>query len=119
MSERIANAIKERQSELIAWMMELTPPVEGSTAEDNRQFIAGFVHVLEQAARGNLEPRSQYLGSVIPAIKAGGMSAQIVMTGMVRVAMAVASFFEGDKEAIKWATDFCADYTDELTQAYS
>lgn len=119
MSERIAEMIKNNYEELIFRILEVTPPGEGASSEDIRQFITGFVHMLEQAARGNLEPRTQYLSAVVPAIKAGGMPGTVVFGGMVGVAMAVAAYFASDPDALGWTVEFCCNYTRDLAAAYS
>jgi hypothetical protein len=119
MSEHIANTIHDSSNDLIARIMERLPPAEGTSEQDTHQFIAGYVHMMEAAARGNFELREQYWEGVIPAIKAGGMPLEPVMTGMVWLSMGIAAFYSTDEEVREWAMGFCAEHSAQLARVYS
>jgi hypothetical protein len=107
----IAEAIEANTDRLVATMMRTAK--EGASSEaDTRQFIVGFVHILGAAARNDFGPRDEYLESVIPAIRDGGMPLDIVMDGMVRVATS-AGVVLGEEHA-KWLSDFQGDYTAKI-----
>jgi hypothetical protein len=119
MSESIANRIHSDTDALVARINTLLPASDGISAADTHQFIVGFVHMMEQAARGNMEPRDEYREAVIPAIRAGGMPAGPVMSGMVCVGMGVAAFYASNDEVLRWTTNFCSEHTLVLAATYS
>lgn len=104
----IAAAIQANYDDLVETMMATTNQDAGTSESDRRQFIAGYVHILAAASREDLGPRDEYLATVIPAIRDGGMPLAVVMDGMVRVATAAGAVL-GPKHA-KWLSDFQGDY---------
>lgn len=81
----------------------------GTSEEDTRQFVVGYVSLVRAALSGDTDARDVYLESVIPALRAGGMPLTIVMAGMVRAATAVAAV--AGPEHAEWLCRFQSDYT--------
>jgi hypothetical protein len=105
----IAEALAAHHEPLVDLMIRTTMMPAGSSEADTRQFVVGYVSILSAAANGDFGPRDEYLQSVIPAIRDGGMPLQIVMEGMVRVATAAAAML--GPEHAQWLSDFQGDYT--------
>lgn len=112
----ISETIAARRQALVDTMMDANNPDAGG--EDGaRQFIVGYVHILGAAAAGDMGPRDEYLASVIPAIRDGGMPLGIVMDGMVRVATCAAAVL--GTEHARWLADFQGDYTQKIIAMWS
>jgi hypothetical protein len=105
----LSDSIRADRNRILRTILEIAPPSNGSSEEDVRQFVTGFVGVLGAAADGNLLPRDEYLAAVIPALRDGGMPLQAVLEGMIRVSMGVAASMPA--EHLRWVTDFCSEYT--------
>ncbi len=105
----IVEAIAAHRDELIEMMVRVNPPLEGTSNEDTRQFVVGHLSILSAAAKGDLAVRDEFLATVIPAIRDGGMPLRLVMVGMVRVATVIAGLL--DAEHVEWLAEFEGEYT--------
>jgi hypothetical protein len=111
-----SEAISEHRAELIETMLSTADRSIGTPESAVKQFIVGFVGLLEAAAAGNNEPRDEYLASVIPALRGGGMPLVIVIDGMTRVSMAASAVLP--REQLPWLASFCSDYTRRLLELW-
>ena len=97
-------------------MVALSPRHAGVSIDEVRQFATGFLHVVESAAAGDTSARDEYLGVVIPGVRASGFPLDATLDAMVRVSMALTA--EIDAEYHRWLADFCGDYTRRLLHAW-
>lgn len=112
----LTESLAAKHDVLVELMMHTHNRKLGTPESEVRQFIEGFVSVMTAAAGGDLGPRDEYLASVIPAIRDGGMPLGFVIDGMIRVAMGTAAVI--DREHQRWITDFCADYAQEIIRLW-
>lgn len=112
----ISQAIAARRQALVDTMILANNPETGNE-EGTRQFIVGYVHILGAAADGDMGPRDEYLGTVIPAIRDGGMPLSVVMDGMVRVATVAGALLGADHA--RWLADFQGEYTKRIIDIWS
>ncbi len=110
------DAIAEKHDDLVELMVQTANRDLGTSEAEIRQFAQGFVGVMQAAAGGDLEPRNEYLASVIPAIREAGMERDDVLDSMVRVAMAASCLLS--REHLAWVTDFCTQYTRDLLRIW-
>lgn len=110
------DAIAEHRTRLIETMLASANRDIGTPESGVRQFIVGFVGVLEASAGGDNGPRDEYLAAVIPALRSGGMPLTTVVDGMLRVAMAASAVLPG--EHLDWLVGFCADYSRRLLELW-
>jgi hypothetical protein len=107
--------LKEHEDELLDEMMALRDRAMAPT-EEARQFLLGFLRVVSSAARGDFEPRKEYLETVIPGVRASGFPFDATMDAMTRAAMGLV--LGVDAKYRKWVTDFCADYVRRLVHGW-
>jgi len=112
----LAEDLKRNQVSLVDQMVPYMVVGSPSSESELRQFIGGFVHLMAEAAGGNLLPREDYLNTVIPAIKKAGMTLTVTMKGMVDVSMLCAAFL--DRAHLTWVRQFCLAYTEELLRVW-
>lgn len=112
----ISQAIAARRQALVDTMIDANDPETG-TEEGTRQFIVGYVQLLSAAADGDMGPRDEYLETVIPAIRDGGMPLGVVMDGMVRVATVAGAVLGA--EHVRWLADFQGEYTKKIIEMWS
>lgn len=103
----VAEELRSRHDALIDAMLAST-----EQGPDGRQYVSGFLAVVEAAAAGDTTPRDDYLAAVIPPTKASGMSLAVVMAGMVGVTAGLASGVSPG--ALPWVARFLTDYTKRL-----
>ena len=108
----VAMAIAQHRSELIACMLETADRTLPTPESEVQQFFVGFVSVMQAAAEGDLGPRDEYLGSVVPAIRESGITLEYVVGAMPRLATAAGCVL--GREHAPWAATFIADYTVRL-----
>jgi hypothetical protein len=108
----ITDAIRAHHDALVETMLQTADRELGTSDDEVRQFIVGFVNVLSAAAAGDLSPRDEYLTTVIPAIRDGGMPLVVIVDGMLRVSLSAAVVLE--REHLPWLIQFCSDYTKAL-----
>jgi hypothetical protein len=101
---------------LLAAMAEVTPVLEGQTESEVRQFLKGFLHVIEQGARGDTGPRDEYLATVIPATKHAGIPLPTVMKILVSVSSALVAAFSTENR--RWLIDYLSDYAARLVTTW-
>ena len=112
----VAEQIRQKRESIIESMLDLRDrSIETSLAE-SRQFLMGFVGLVEAAADGDYEPRDAYLGTVIPGVKGAGFPFDATLDSMVRVAMALTAVLGAEHHV--WLADFCGDYTRRLMHAW-
>jgi len=104
----LAELVVARRQQLFDVMSATADRSAGVSDASIRQFIWGFINVLEAAARGDDGPRDIYLGSVIPALRAGPLPFELIVASMLRVTGAAACVL--GPEHVQWVTDYCADY---------
>lgn len=109
-------AIAEHRSQLIDAMMATADRNLGTPESGVRQFIVGFVGVLEAAAGGDHGPRDEYLGAVIPALRGGGMPLTTVVDGLLRVAMTASAVLP--REHLDWLVGFSSDYSRRMLELW-
>jgi hypothetical protein len=112
----IAKAIAGRRDELIACMMETADRTLPTPEAEVRQFFVGFVSLMRAAAEGDLGPRDDYLETVVPAIREGGISLAYVIGAMPRLATACGCVL--GRAHAPWVAEFTADYTQKLLAAW-
>lgn len=100
---------RERMFEVMWATAERTPGVPDGAV---RQFICGFINVLESSARGDHSARDIYLTSVIPALKQRSVPLDAILGAMLRVTAAAACVL--GPEHVAWISEYCADYTQRL-----
>jgi hypothetical protein len=105
----IADLVTSKRESLFEVMMTTADQTLGTPESAVRQFIWGFINVLEASAHGDHGPRDLYLSSVIPALQEGPMPFSVVLASMVRISTAAACVL--GPEHVKWVSDYCADYT--------
>jgi hypothetical protein len=111
----LETALAEAHDRLLATMIQLRNPSIGSLAEA-RQFLGGFLHLVEAAAAGDKGPRDEYLSAVIPGVRAFGFPFDKTLDALVRAALALTAVLEPVHHA--WVADFCGDYTRRLSHAW-
>jgi hypothetical protein len=110
-------ALVESRARLVQSMVTLRDPTLDMSVEEARQFSAGFVHLVESAALGDLRPRDEYLAAVIPGIKTTGFPFDSTLDAMVRVSMVLTA--EMPPEHRPWLVEFCGDYVRRLVHAWT
>jgi hypothetical protein len=105
----ISTAIAEHRSALISCLLETADRSLPTPEAEVRQFLVGFVALMQAAAEGDLGPRDEYLESVIPAVRESGISLGYVVGAMPRLATAIGCVL--GREHAPWVANFTADYT--------
>ena len=82
-----------------------------------RQFVNGYVHLIEQAALGNETARDEYLSLIIPACKAAELPLGYILAVLVILDMALARVIS--PEFLHWHMAFCYDYTESLIEVWT
>ncbi|MFT3921925.1 MAG: hypothetical protein QM778_05270 [Myxococcales bacterium] len=108
----IVKAIADRRTELIDIMVATADRSLPTPESEVRQFMVGFVTLLEAAAAGNMNPRDEYLETVIPAVRDGGISLAYVMSAMPRLAVALGTVL--GREHAPWIANFLGEYTTHM-----
>jgi hypothetical protein len=104
----LADEIALHREELIALMFPHVYKVEGSSDDEVRQYLDGFLRLISDASLGRFEVRDDYLDTIIPACKRGGLPLHGVMESLIVTSMALMSVLE--KEHHAFLLDFCRDY---------
>jgi hypothetical protein len=112
----VKDVIATNRNQLIDLMLATANRDIGTPESDVRQFIVGFVGVLEASAGGDHGPRDEYLAAVIPALRSGGMPLSIVVDGMLRVSMAASAGLP--REHLDWLVSFCSDYSRRMLELW-
>jgi hypothetical protein len=105
----IGDLVTSKRESLFEVMMATADRNLGTPDSAIRQFLWGFINILEGSAHGDHGPRDLYLSSVIPALRDGAMPFSVVLASMVRVSSATACVL--GPEHVQWVSDYCADYT--------
>jgi len=108
----IADAVVSKRERLFEAMMETADTSLGTPEPAVRQFVWGFINVLESSARDDHSARDIYLSSVIPALRGGALPFAVVIASMLRVTAAAACVL--GPEHMQWVSNYCADYTTRL-----
>jgi hypothetical protein len=108
----IADAVTSKRERLFETMMMTADSSLGTPETAVKQFIWGFINVLEASARGDHSARDLYLTAVIPALRDGPLPFEAIIGGMLRVTAAAACVL--GPEHVQWVTEYCADYTGRL-----
>lgn len=112
----LTDEIRARRAALVDAMVELSDRGLATPPEEGRQFILGFVHLVESAAAGDTGPRDAYLNVVIPGVRAAGFPLDATLDSMTRVAMALCATLSPPHH--RWLADFCGDYTRRLLRSW-
>lgn len=112
----LTDEIRTRRDAVLDAMVELSDRSLPTPPNEVRQFILGFVRLVESAAAGDTGPRDEYLSVVIPGIRAAGFPLDATLDSMVRVAMALSSTLNPTHH--RWLADFCGDYTRRLLRSW-
>ncbi len=112
----LTTALERGREAILATMVALSAQHPNVSVDEVRQFAAGFLHLVEAAASGDVGPRDEYLGVVIPGVRASGFPLDATLDAMVRVSMALTAAM--DDEYHRWLADFCGDYTRRLIHAW-
>ena len=112
----VSAAIAQHRAALISCMMETADKSLPTPEPEVRQFMVGFVALMQAAAEGDLGPRDEYLESVIPAIREGGITLGFVVGAMPRLAAAIGCVL--GPEHVAWVANFTADYTLRLMEVW-
>lgn len=112
----VAQDIAARRAEIVAALLKISPRVPGVSEEEARQFVAGYLHLVEQAGAGNTDARDDYLATVIPGVKQAGMPLGFIMRILVAIDIALVPLVAPEHRA--WVADYCADYAERLVNAW-
>lgn len=112
----IAEAIASKRERLFEVMLATIDPTLETPDFAVKQFINGFISVLESAARGDDSTRDLYLAAVIPALREGTMPFSAIMSSMLRVTAAAACVL--GPEHIHWVANYCGDYVTRLVKLW-
>lgn len=113
----VSAAIAENRAALISFMLETSDKTLTTPEAEVRQFMVGFVSLMQAAAEGDLGPRDEYLESVIPAIRASGIGVDFCVGAMPRLAAAIGCVL--GREHTPWVANFTADYTVKLLAVWN
>ena len=108
--------VTSKRERLFEVMMATADRTFGAPESAIRQFLWGFINVLEASAHGDHGPRDLYLTSVIPALRGGPISFSQILASMLRVSTAAACVL--GPEHVQWVSDYCADYTLRLVAVW-
>jgi hypothetical protein len=86
----VADAVVSKRERLFEVMSATADRSMGVPDVAIKQFIVGFINVLEASARGDHSARELYLTSVIPALRQGPLPLEAVIEAMLRVTAATA-----------------------------
>jgi hypothetical protein len=111
-----AEEIERRREELIAKLVEVAPPAPGVSEAESTQMIAGYLHLLSAASRGDTKPRDEYLSTVIPGVKQAGMKLGYIVRVLVKLDLTLVQLISPDHRP--WMTNHCADYAERLASAW-
>lgn len=112
------NTLDRSKDALWTSMMELVTLGNPELEEENkRQLVAGFIELALQCAGGDSSARDDYLSTVVPALKKGGMPLGTVISGMVQVSMGGALVLAGENRL--WWVQFVSDYSLRLGDAWA
>jgi hypothetical protein len=102
---------------MIETMVSHIPLTEGGpNASDVRQFVAGFVSLVQSAAGGDNRARDEYLTAVIPSVKHAGISLELTIVSLVQVSVLLTGLL--GREHLPWLTGFLTDYTRSLMRIW-
>jgi hypothetical protein len=113
----IAEAVVSKRELLFELMMATADRSLDTPEAAVKQFVWGFINVLEASARGDHEPRDIYLASVIPALRDGHMPLETIVSAMVRVTAASTAAL--GPEHLRWVADYCGDYMARLISIWN
>ena len=105
----IGDTVTSKRERLFETMMATADRSYGAPDDAIKQFIWGFINVLEASAHGDHGPRDLYLTSVIPALREGPLPFSAILASMLRVSTAAACVL--GPEHVQWVSEYCADYT--------
>jgi hypothetical protein len=113
----IANAVASKRELLFEMMVASADHSLGTPDAAIRQFVGGFIQVLEAATQDDHSARDIYLSSVIPALRGGPMQLETVLAAMLRVTAATAAVL--GPEHLRWVAEYCSDYTLRLMAVWN
>ena len=108
--------IATQRGSIVEAMLDFRDLSVPTPIQDARQFILGFLHVVEHAAEGDLETRDEYLFAVIPGLRDSGFPLDATLESMIRVSMVLATGVRPEHR--HWVVDFCGDYVRRLAYAW-
>jgi hypothetical protein len=100
--------LQAKREPLVQAMMGAVARVGDIPSADGRQFMVGFYDLLLHAAEGDLGPRDQYLETIVPGVRAAGMTLEYSVAQMMAMAMAIASVVA--PEHLPWHVTFLREY---------
>jgi hypothetical protein len=109
---------QQKRSEIFnAMLAALNTHQQKIPPEQASQFITARVAVIESALQGNLTARDEYLTTIVPGLKAGGLFswslASEVLTSMDAALLQLISL-----ENAPWYATFFAEYTEKFYQIW-
>jgi len=107
--------LRDRHETIVETMVAMQDRAMAPAAEA-RQFVLGFVRLVEAAAGSDLGPRDEYLETVIPGLRASGFQLASTVDAMTRSAMALVTVV--DPHYHRWIIDFCGDYSRRLIRMW-
>lgn len=108
---------QQKRSAIFKSMLEITTILPAPMQADNaNQFINGYLAVIESALQGDLGPRDEYLGLVIPPLKQGQMPLGYIIGVLVGVNTALVAVI--DHAHAPWYASFLSTYADKLCQLW-
>lgn len=113
---RVLTALSQRRADIVEAVFALRDRKAPVTRTDIDQLANGFLHLMAAAAAGDLALRDEYLRTVIPGLRAAGISFATTLEAMTRVSIAVVTCMPREHHA--WLADFCGDYTARLVTAW-
>jgi hypothetical protein len=114
-SDVVVRELESGHERVVQAMLRAAGPLPLPEA-DRRQFVVGFLNLIESAAAGDLAPRDEYLHTVIPGVKASGMTLPFVVSNLCAVMFGLAS--AASDATLDWYAAFGRDYAARMVTAW-
>jgi len=114
-----AEDLRQRREAILTRLMALFPEIEGPQSvpqAETRQFLSGYLNMVEAGARGDLGPREDMLDMVVVGLKHSGLPLGDVLESVIAIGMALA--VSVDPQHVPWHIQFNRDYVKRLVQKW-
>lgn len=116
MSQAVADEIANQREPWLKELLRVVPLSEGALESETKQFLHGFLYLIEACARGDEGPRTDYLELVIPSVKASGMTLGYVMRALVVLQVQLGIMTAAENR--DWHLKFAGDYAERVVEAW-